>query len=80
MGKLTIRKQRCKGCLLCASVCPKKVLEQSTDQLNQKGYFPIRAARPDDCIACGLCALICPDCVITVEKEDPKQAKHDSKQ
>ncbi|MBU4037944.1 MAG: 4Fe-4S binding protein, partial [Proteobacteria bacterium] len=30
---------KCKGCGLCVDVCPKNVLEISTD-VNEKGYFP----------------------------------------
>lgn len=63
-----IDKDRCKGCGLCVTVCPKKVLEIS-DQVNKKGYFPAFRARPEDCIYCAMCCTICPDVAITITEE-----------
>ena len=56
---------RCKGCGLCVTICPKKVLEIS-EQVNTKGYFPAFQARPEDCIKCALCCTMCPDVAITI--------------
>ncbi len=67
-GKVTFNEERCKGCGLCASVCPVKILELRRDILNNKGYHPIGIIDPDKCIACISCALMCPDLVIRVEK------------
>ena len=61
----TIDKDRCKGCALCVSICPKKVLEIS-DRVNKKGYFPAYQARPEDCIVCAMCCTMCPDVAITI--------------
>ena len=60
-----IDSDRCKGCSLCTSVCPKEVLEIS-DKVNTKGYFPAYQARPEDCITCARCCTICPDVAITI--------------
>lgn len=60
-----IDRDRCKGCSLCTSVCPKEVLEIS-DEVNTKGYFPAYQARPEDCIACARCCTMCPDVAITI--------------
>lgn len=60
-----IDNDRCKGCSLCTSVCPKDVLEIS-DKINTKGYFPAYQARPEDCIACARCCTMCPDMAITI--------------
>lgn len=68
MAKVTIKKDICKGCGLCASVCPKKILKISTEKLNVKGYYPIICVDQDACIGCAMCATMCPDCVLTVEK------------
>ena len=68
MAKVTINQDRCKGCGLCVSVCPKQVLALDTAKLNRKGYNSAAPARPEDCIGCAMCAMMCPDCVITVEK------------
>ena len=62
MAKVTINQDRCKGCGLCVSVCPKK------EKLNRKGYNPAEPVNMADCIGCAMCATMCPDCVITVEK------------
>ena len=56
---------RCKGCGLCADVCPKKVLEIS-DKVNTKGYFPVYQARPEDCVHCTTCCIMCPDVAISI--------------
>jgi 2-oxoglutarate ferredoxin oxidoreductase subunit delta len=63
-GQIVIDKERCKGCGLCVSVCPKKVIIISRES-NSSGYFP---AQTDNigCIACGHCALVCPDAAIEV--------------
>ena len=67
-----IDSDRCKGCGLCVTVCPKKVLEIS-DKINAKGYFPVFQARPDDCIHCSMCCIMCPDVAITItETADEK--------
>lgn len=66
MEKVIINKERCKGCDLCVSVCPKKILILSPDEINAKGYSPAECINQDECIACGFCATICPDFAITV--------------
>lgn len=68
MAKVTINQDRCKGCGLCVSVCPKQVLELNKAKLNRKGYNPVEPVKPEACIGCAMCATMCPDCVITVEK------------
>ena len=67
MARLTIARETCKGCGLCADVCPKKLLALSRD-INTRGYHPIDIAEPEKCIGCASCARMCPDAVIKVEK------------
>jgi 2-oxoglutarate ferredoxin oxidoreductase subunit delta len=62
-----IDSNRCKGCGLCVTVCPKNVLEIS-EEVNTKGYFPVYQARPEDCIFCSLCCVMCPDVAITISE------------
>ena len=69
MNKLTFNTERCKGCGLCVSVCPKKILELDSGLLNSKGYHPVKVTEQEKCIACAMCATMCPDCVIKVEKD-----------
>lgn len=46
MEKMQVRFERCKGCGLCVSVCPKKIVKLQTEKRNEKGYLlrsaPIR--------------------------------------
>ena len=59
---------RCKGCALCAIVCPKKIVELDSSVTNKKGYHPAHVTDIELCIACASCAKMCPDSVITVKK------------
>ncbi|MDD4839254.1 MAG: 4Fe-4S binding protein [Clostridia bacterium] len=68
MGKVTFKKELCKGCGLCVDACPKKILAVSKTESNNKGYFIAECLDAEKCIGCAFCATMCPDCVITVEK------------
>ncbi len=68
MAKVTFNEERCKGCRLCTTVCPKKIVVMHSEKLNSKGFHPAGVIEMDKCIGCGFCATICPDCVIVVEK------------
>jgi 2-oxoglutarate ferredoxin oxidoreductase subunit delta len=63
---LTIRVDRCKGCGLCVSVCPKHVLVQDQEAVNALGYHPVLLTDGAACTSCALCARICPDAVFAV--------------
>ena len=67
-GKVTFDENRCKGCELCTTVCPVKIVIMDKNKINIKGYHPATVKEMEKCIACGSCARICPDSVITVEK------------
>ena len=66
---LTLEGSLCKGCLLCADACPKKILELNMSFVNAKGYNPIMCNDMGKCTACAVCARICPDSVIKVERD-----------
>jgi 2-oxoglutarate ferredoxin oxidoreductase subunit delta len=68
-GKVTFDQDRCKGCELCVSVCPVKIIEIDKHTINKKGYNPAVVNEMDKCIGCASCATMCPDVVITVEQE-----------
>ena len=63
---LDVATDRCKGCGLCVSVCPKGVLTLDEATVNALGYHPIRLTDPVACTSCALCARICPDTVFAV--------------
>ena len=62
---IEIDEDLCKGCDICISFCPLKVLETS-DKINRKGYYVPVAANEDDCVGCRLCELLCPEFAIMV--------------
>jgi len=68
MAKVTFNDEKCKGCELCTTVCPKKIVVMAKDKLNSKGYHPAMVTEMEKCIGCGFCATMCPDTVIEVEK------------
>ncbi len=73
-GKITLDRELCKGCYLCASVCPKELIVVS-NKLNQKGYYPAEYTETGmdkedrQCNACTTCAITCPDVAIEVYRE-----------
>lgn len=67
MPKVIINEERCKGCALCVSACPKKIIDLS-DTYNSKGYKPAVVVDPDKCIGCAFCGRMCPDTAIEVYK------------
>jgi 2-oxoglutarate ferredoxin oxidoreductase subunit delta len=64
-GKITVDRESCKGCLLCARACPVKLLEADT-AMNSTGSYPVKIAAAEKCIACGSCYEVCPDVCIEV--------------
>jgi 2-oxoglutarate ferredoxin oxidoreductase subunit delta len=63
---LDVATDRCKGCELCISACPKHCLALTTGAVNALGHHPIHLVDADACTSCALCARICPDSVFTV--------------
>lgn len=68
MNKVTINTDRCRGCGLCADVCPKHIITLDGHKLNVQGYHPAEITDMSLCIACAMCATMCPHVVIKVEK------------
>ena len=60
--EILLKSERCKGCGICVSFCPEKVLG-----LDTLGHCSVVHA--DACIACGQCELRCPDYAIFVDKK-----------
>ena len=64
-GDIHIIVERCKGCELCVTYCPRDVLEIS-GLFNAKGYHPPQVRDSQLCVACGLCEMLCPEFAIYV--------------
>ncbi len=65
-GRIIVDEERCKGCELCTTVCPKDLIRMA-DTFNAKGYRPAVLVDPEgSCTGCAICAVICPDAAITV--------------
>ncbi|THB66657.1 MAG: 4Fe-4S dicluster domain-containing protein [Desulfovibrio sp.] len=75
MPRVEFIEERCKGCLLCATVCPVEIIEQS-DRFNSKGYkvAEVSAEKMEQCTGCRSCALICPDFAVRVYKPAKAEA------
>jgi len=67
MAEIRFREERCKGCGLCVTVCPKKLLKVGA-KINRSGYPVAEIDDMGSCTGCAFCAEMCPDLVITVFK------------
>ncbi|MDD5560831.1 MAG: 4Fe-4S dicluster domain-containing protein [Candidatus Omnitrophica bacterium] len=67
MAKIIINREKCKGCLLCVSFCPKSLIVADKD-LNRRGLNPAKTKDSSGCTGCSMCAIICPECCIEVYK------------
>lgn len=68
-GSITVDRELCKGCGICITVCPVKILGFDEENVNSKGYHPMQCLEPEKCIACASCGIMCPDAAITVVRE-----------
>ena len=67
-GSVHFDTERCKGCGLCTTGCPVKIVLIDEHRINHKGYNPATVKEIEKCIGCANCAMMCPDYVITVER------------
>lgn len=68
--KVEFNIDKCKGCELCVSFCPKKIIVLDQSMTNAKGYHPASITDMDACIGCSTCATMCPDWCINIWKEE----------
>jgi 2-oxoglutarate ferredoxin oxidoreductase subunit delta len=68
MLKMEVFSEKCKGCGLCTTACPKKIVIIQKDSRNEKGYYTAVCTDQDLCISCAMCAIICPDCAIKISR------------
>lgn len=64
--KVSFNRDKCKGCELCVSFCPKHIISMDVAAVNAKGYHPAGITNEAECIGCASCALMCPDCCISI--------------
>lgn len=64
-GAIVVDTVACKGCGVCVTACPTKVIKLAAD-VNGKGYHFAYMHQPDNCIGCANCGIVCPDTCITV--------------
>ena len=67
MAKIKINKNKCKGCMLCVSVCPKALIVDSK-KLNKRGVHYVEFKTNGKCTGCKMCAIMCPEACIEVYK------------
>lgn len=60
-GKLTIKKEWCKGCNICVEFCPKNVLELKDEKISIKNL--------EACIQCNMCGKMCPDFAVSIKAD-----------
>lgn len=75
MIKLTINRQRCKGCGMCLAYCSKGLLKLS-EGINEAGYHPVEQIDPQQCTGCSLCVLMCPDICLELHRLPEKEDSH----
>ncbi len=75
LPRVEIGQDYCKGCELCVTQCPQKVLEMSP-KFNVFGYN-FATYKGDGCIGCGICYYACPEPeAITVFKKEKEEKKN----
>jgi 2-oxoglutarate ferredoxin oxidoreductase subunit delta len=64
-GTVYLIPARCKGCNLCIELCPREILQVSTE-INEKGYHlpEIAAGKETECVHCEFCTMVCPEFAI----------------
>lgn len=66
--RVSIDRERCKGCELCIPVCPRQLLTMSA-ALNRQGYHVTETTRTGECTGCLKCARMCPEAAIEILNE-----------
>ena len=67
MKKVEIDVDKCKGCLLCTTACPRQLIIQSRN-FNKSGYKYVEVTDQEKCNSCSFCAIMCPDMAIKIYK------------
>ena len=71
-AKIVINEDFCKGCGLCVSTCPLRLIRLA-NRVSPKGYYPAECIDTEGkCTGCALCATMCPDVAIEVFRTKKK--------
>ena len=73
-GEVHMIPARCKGCGICETYCPRRVVAMS-NEFNAKGYHIPEVVDAEACVACGLCQIMCPEFAIYVIELTPEARK-----
>jgi len=65
MPRIVIDTKHCKGCRLCVTFCPKKILKMSPI-ISTRGITPVEVTDETMCSGCLNCVVICPDTAIEI--------------
>ncbi|MCD6484710.1 MAG: 4Fe-4S dicluster domain-containing protein [Candidatus Odinarchaeota archaeon] len=65
--EIVVRENLCKGCKICVTFCPAKILRLS-DDFNEHGYHHVEVIDPNLCLGCKLCEYMCPDFAIFIKE------------
>jgi 2-oxoglutarate ferredoxin oxidoreductase subunit delta len=65
MAMIVVDAERCKGCELCISFCPKGLI-RAAKKMNSRGFHAAELRHKRKCSGCAQCAMMCPDLAITV--------------
>jgi 2-oxoglutarate ferredoxin oxidoreductase subunit delta len=64
-ARIEIDRSRCKGCGLCTSACPRKLLDLDVPEDESLQAFAVLHCQ-EKCVGCAQCAEMCPDLAISV--------------
>lgn len=69
---LVVNETWCKGCRICADLCPTHTLEMVEAPDRWEGAI-VKVVNMDACNGCGLCEAECPDFAISVYAPEKKK-------
>jgi 2-oxoglutarate ferredoxin oxidoreductase subunit delta len=70
---LVVNETWCKGCRICADMCPQHVLSMIEVSDRWEGSI-VKVTQMDACNGCGICEVECPDFAITVYAPEKKKS------